>query len=198
MDIENSLRYKFNYMIIPHNLAGNNCREYLTISTWNRIKYLIHRIDKNTCQCCGRKGLRLQAHEEFKIDMEKGIYFLEGIYSICEMCHKCVHIKMSRHKNDLKERLEHINNFKLIESKRKAKKEIRRNIKETNNHNWEQCFNESYRVKLDYCIEFCIKNKIPIYTQINPEYFFRVLSSKFHDKKLISKAEKKKGVYLKL
>ena len=44
------------------------------------------------CMICGRKTNRLEGHEVWSYDEEKGIQKLEDVISVCHDCHSVIHI----------------------------------------------------------------------------------------------------------
>ena len=47
--------------------------------------------DKYTCQCCGRKNCRVEAHH-IKFRSDGGSDTLENLITLCEDCHKAIHL----------------------------------------------------------------------------------------------------------
>lgn len=79
--VENDLR-----IIRPHESRSRNTPEYIAWRT------AVFERDKYTCQRCGKRGVRLEAHHvkpwaeypEFRYDVSNGI-------TMCEKCHKGEH-----------------------------------------------------------------------------------------------------------
>lgn len=125
-NIEYGLRFKFDFMYIPEDMYFMNCRSMLDTDSWNKIRFAIYKRDEYTCQCCGNKTYSPEAHEVFKVYPTKYnmlaylvryfkrdifTYFkLTEIVTLCNMCHKSVHIKRAYKKNDgsLKECIKHL------------------------------------------------------------------------------------------
>jgi len=76
---------------IPNHSHGNNLRNLLTPTTWDKLRKKIYERDKNQCVICGDKS-KLNCHEEFIFDYKNQIQRLDKLMTLCQRCHANKHI----------------------------------------------------------------------------------------------------------
>ena len=58
----------------------------LSITEWNKIRFLIYKRDNFTCQRCSKKNLILDVHHKIPYRISKN-NFLENLITLCRKCH---------------------------------------------------------------------------------------------------------------
>ena len=86
---------KLSFEIIPDGCWKVNLHELLPKSAWERIKKDVKTRAAGKCEICGKVCDRLDAHEVWGYDVEKGVQKLENIVAICRDCHDSIHINRS-------------------------------------------------------------------------------------------------------
>jgi len=84
-------KLKLTIEFVPASSWGQNLREILGRSRWNKIRNLILKKFKKKCAICRANG-RLQAHEVWSYDDQKHIQKLENIIPLCNKCHSVKHL----------------------------------------------------------------------------------------------------------
>ena len=59
------------------------------------------------CAICGRPVKRLEAHEQWSYDEEKGVQKLENIIAVCHDCHSVIHIGRTQLVGDIERAEKH-------------------------------------------------------------------------------------------
>lgn len=75
---------------IPKPLHGLSPRTILGQTKWDILRKSVYKKYNNRCACCGASG-RMEAHEVYDIDYEKGIATYKTIYALCHECHSFIH-----------------------------------------------------------------------------------------------------------
>ena len=84
--------YKLNFEIVPDGCWYSNLRNNLPKKIWDIVRKDAYARADGKCMICGRKANRLEAHERWSYDEEKGIQKLEDVIAVCHSCHMVIHI----------------------------------------------------------------------------------------------------------
>ena len=87
-----SSNYKLKFELVPDGCWYSNLRSILKPSAWDIIRRDAYKRADGKCMICGRKVTRLEAHERWSYDEEKGIQKLEDVIAVCHSCHSVIHI----------------------------------------------------------------------------------------------------------
>jgi hypothetical protein len=79
---------------VPQDTWGNNLRSSVSKSIWDAIRKTAYEEAGYKCSICGATG-RLEAHEVWDYDYEKGIQKLIAIKALCKKCHMVKHMGRS-------------------------------------------------------------------------------------------------------
>lgn len=85
-------KLKLNFEILPSGAFNNNLRRVLSKKAWDFIRKDAYCRANGKCSICGEKKSRLEAHEKWSFDKEKGVQKLEDVTAICNACHQVIHI----------------------------------------------------------------------------------------------------------
>lgn len=83
---------KLNFELVPDGCWYSNLRSVLTPAQWNYVKKRVKSLSGGKCAVCGAPSARLEAHERWSYDEEKGVQKLEGVIAVCRACHEVIHI----------------------------------------------------------------------------------------------------------
>lgn len=99
-----------------HNLTQEERNDTRAYSEYNEWRKMVYQRDKYTCQCCGYKGKRLNAHHlnGYKWDIENRTNINNGI-TLCENCHTSFHSQYGKG-NNTKEQFEEYRNNTITKS----------------------------------------------------------------------------------
>lgn len=75
----------------PRALYKINPRLILGKERWDEIRRWVYKNYDNKCAACGKSKVRLEAHEMYHIDKQKGILRIKDIVPLCFDCHMFVH-----------------------------------------------------------------------------------------------------------
>lgn len=89
---EKQKHYKLNFEMVPDGCWHSNLRTVLSPAAWNAVRKAVYARAGGRCEICGRSGVRLEAHEQWEYDEERGIQKLVGLVALCGNCHTTVHI----------------------------------------------------------------------------------------------------------
>ncbi len=123
------------------------------LNKWRDIKNNLFEKEGHQCWICGKKGIRLDAHEFWEYDDKNHIQRLVAIHHLCDLCHKIKHIGLWCHtldgqrqmmelgltRNDLIKHFCKVNNCPAEEFER-HEKEAFRIWEERSRHKWKQDF----------------------------------------------------------
>ncbi len=98
---------KLNFELVPDSCWYSNLRSALPKNLWEIIKKDAKIRAKGKCAICGRETARLEAHEKWSYDEEKGVQKLEDVISICHDCHSAIHIERTALLGDEKKAEDH-------------------------------------------------------------------------------------------
>ena len=91
---------KLVFELVPDGCWGYNLRSILSKSQWDFIKADARSRAGGQCTICGEKTDKLDAHERWSYDCEKGVQKLEDVVAICKDCHSAIHIGRTQLKGD--------------------------------------------------------------------------------------------------
>lgn len=83
---------KLEIEIMPTGAWNNNLRTALSKKAWDFIRKDAYERAHNKCSICGRPSTRLEAHERWSFDKERGVQKLEDVLAVCHACHSVIHI----------------------------------------------------------------------------------------------------------
>lgn len=92
---------KLNFELVPDGCWGYNLRHILSKKQWDFLKADAKERANDKCMICGKNSKRLDSHERWEYDREKGIAKLVDIVAICKDCHSVIHIGFTSLKGDL-------------------------------------------------------------------------------------------------
>lgn len=79
--------------LVPSPLWYNNLRKMLTKSRWDAVRAACYKKAGMTCECCGDlRGRPPEAHEIWSYDDQARVQRLDGVVSLCYLCHRVKHI----------------------------------------------------------------------------------------------------------
>lgn len=84
--------------LIPKTCHGSNVRTLIPNKYWDRMRKKSYENANFMCEICGEKGKDqgykhdLECHEIWSYDVETLTQKLEGLISLCPVCHLCKHI----------------------------------------------------------------------------------------------------------
>lgn len=90
---------KLDFELIPDGCWGSNLRTVLPPEMWNAIRKDAYARAGGKCAICGDMT-RLEAHERWSYDEERGIQKLEDVIAVCPLCHAVIHIGRTQLKGD--------------------------------------------------------------------------------------------------
>lgn len=85
------MEYKLNFELVPDSCWCSNLRSSLPAEVWDRIRKKAYARAGGRCCICGASG-RLEAHEQWHYDDEKGVQSLYNVIAVCNPCHQVIHI----------------------------------------------------------------------------------------------------------
>ena len=98
---------KLNFELVPDSCWYSNLRSMLPKKTWDFLRLDAKNRANGKCMICGRKTDRLEGHESWSYDEDKGIQKLEDIISICHDCHSVIHIGYTQLNGDIERAEKH-------------------------------------------------------------------------------------------
>lgn len=96
------MEYKLNFELVPDGCWGSNLRNILSKAEWDFLRQDAKLRSGGKCAICGKKTDRLDAHERWSYDKEKGVQKLEDIIAVCKDCHSVIHIGFTQLKGNEK------------------------------------------------------------------------------------------------
>lgn len=84
--------YKLFFELVPDGCWKYNLRTILSNRQWDFLKKDAKERANGKCMICGRKTSRLEAHERWSYNEQKGVQKLEDILAVCKDCHSVIHI----------------------------------------------------------------------------------------------------------
>jgi hypothetical protein len=98
---------KLNFELVPDGCWYSNLRSILSPKDWNMIKKDAKVRSGGVCSICGKKTDKLDAHEVWSYDVEKGVQKLENVISVCKDCHSVIHIGYTQLKGNIERAEQH-------------------------------------------------------------------------------------------
>lgn len=88
---------KLEIELVPKTAWGNNVRDRLTQSQWDKVRRKSYAEANHTCEICGGKGGNgkkhpVECHEIWEFDNINHRIILKGLISLCPPCHEVKHI----------------------------------------------------------------------------------------------------------
>lgn len=77
---------------MPDSCWYSNLRSALPKEAWDRIRKKAYARAGGKCMICGALSSRLDAHEQWEYDDEKGVQRLVNVVAVCRACHEVIHI----------------------------------------------------------------------------------------------------------
>ena len=112
---------KLEFELVPDGCWGYNLRAILSKAQWSFIRKDAIERSNNKCSACGKKAKRLEAHEKWQYDIEKGIVKLIDVVALCSDCHKTVHIGRTQLVGNFDKACEHyqkVNNCSYVQMRK--------------------------------------------------------------------------------
>lgn len=116
---------KLTIELVPKTCWYTNVRSNVSRSEWDKIRKHSYELAGNKCEICGDTGLKqgkrhkVECHEIWSYDDQNFIQKLEGLISLCPMCHETKHVGLAQingHLDRVAKHLSKVNNLKLKES----------------------------------------------------------------------------------
>ncbi len=83
---------KLDFELVPDSCWYSNLRSALPAGAWDIIRKKAYARAGGKCMICGAQTTRLEAHEQWEYDDEKGVQRLNNIIAVCRACHEVIHI----------------------------------------------------------------------------------------------------------
>lgn len=87
-------KLKLTIELVPATSWGNNLRNYLSKSKWDKTRKETYAKYGYRCVICGAEG-RLNCHEVWEYDDKKHIQKFVGFIALCNLCHFVKHIGLA-------------------------------------------------------------------------------------------------------
>ncbi len=98
---------KLEFELIPDGCWYSNLRTVLSPAQWDLVRRDAYARAGGTCMICGAVSRRLEAHERWSFDEERGIQKLEDVIAVCPACHAVIHIGRTQLKGDENAAIDH-------------------------------------------------------------------------------------------
>ena len=85
-------KFKLNFELVPDSCWYSNLRSELPKEVWDKIRKNAYARAGGRCMICGAPTSRLEAHEQWEYDDEKGVQRLKNVVAVCRPCHEVIHI----------------------------------------------------------------------------------------------------------
>lgn len=85
-------KFKLNFELVPDSCWYSNLRSELPKEVWDKIRKKAYARAGGKCMLCGAPTARLEAHEQWEYDDEKGVQKLKNVVAVCRACHEVIHI----------------------------------------------------------------------------------------------------------
>lgn len=84
---------KLTVELVPAGQWNDNLRKMLTKSKWDLLRAACYKHAGHTCECCGNlRGKPPEAHEIWHYNDHTRVQRLDGLVSLCYMCHRVKHL----------------------------------------------------------------------------------------------------------
>ncbi len=87
-------RVKLEFDLVPGSSWGNNLRNMLGRTEWDKLRAQMLAERGNKCAVCGSSE-RLQCHEVWAFDDKKRVQSLRGFQASCSLCHLASHFGLA-------------------------------------------------------------------------------------------------------
>lgn len=87
--------FKLDFEMVPEECWGYSLYHLLPPAKWDIVRKDAYKRAGYRCCICGAKG-RLEAHEKWSYDEEKGLQKLEDVLALCHACHGVKHISRTQ------------------------------------------------------------------------------------------------------
>lgn len=98
---------KLEFELVPDSCWYSNLRSILTREQWDTVRRDAYARAKGRCMICGAITRRLEAHEKWSYQEDKGIQKLEDVVAVCSACHSVIHIGRTQLVGDERAACEH-------------------------------------------------------------------------------------------
>ena len=98
---------KLNFELVPDSCWYSNLRSILSPAQWDVVRKEAYSRSGGECMICGRRAVRLEAHEQWEYDEKNSIQKLKDVIAVCRDCHEVIHIGRTQLKGDEKKASEH-------------------------------------------------------------------------------------------
>lgn len=105
--LKNNIKLKLTFELVPDGCWYSNLRHFLSKKDWDKIRQDAYKRAEGKCMICGRKTTRLEAHERWSYDTEKGMQKLEDVIAVCHDCHSVIHIGFTQLKGNEDRAIKH-------------------------------------------------------------------------------------------
>ena len=102
--------------LIPRTSFFKNLRSMLSRKAWDEIRFKCYQDAGHCCEICHVKPKKLDCHEIWEYDSEKGQQRLVGVVALCSACHEVKHIGLAQMRGRAKDAMDHmmkVNNIDL-------------------------------------------------------------------------------------
>lgn len=83
---------KLDFELVPDSCWYSNLRSALPQGAWDVIRKKAYVRANGQCMICGVLSARLEAHEQWEYDDQKGVQKLANVVAVCRACHEVIHI----------------------------------------------------------------------------------------------------------
>ncbi|MDE6791143.1 MAG: HNH endonuclease [Clostridia bacterium] len=83
---------KLNFELVPDGCWYSNLRSALPQGAWDVVRKKAYARANGKCMICGAPTARLEAHEQWEYDDQKGVQKLVNVIAVCRACHEVIHI----------------------------------------------------------------------------------------------------------
>ncbi|MDE7401271.1 MAG: HNH endonuclease [Clostridia bacterium] len=83
---------KLNFELVPDSCWYSNLRSALPQGAWDVVRKKAYARANGKCMICGAPTARLEAHEQWEYDDQKGVQKLVNVVAVCRACHEVIHI----------------------------------------------------------------------------------------------------------
>ncbi|MDE5766750.1 MAG: HNH endonuclease [Clostridia bacterium] len=83
---------KLNFELVPDSCWYSNLRSALPQGAWDVVRKKAYARANGKCLICGAPAARLEAHEQWEYDDQKGVQKLVNVIAVCRACHEVIHI----------------------------------------------------------------------------------------------------------
>lgn len=84
--------FKLNFELVPDGCWYSNLRSLLSKKQWDFLKADAKARANGKCAICGKKTVRLEAHERWSYNAKNSIQKLQDVVAVCKDCHNVIHM----------------------------------------------------------------------------------------------------------